>query len=167
MPGGGGERRPAHALEAAVKPVHDGQVGLTHPAVAPDALGEIHHAAVFHDVVHHHAVVVEPDAVEVVHRVLEAAPLAVLVEAGLGDVQVAQAPLSVRLAVPEIPGKFLNVFDLHLHLPSCIFLISMLSMNAWNRVRSWPEALFMYSFSMEQTGMPKSRWRTMVFIVRS
>ena len=43
----------------------------------------------------------------------------------------------------------------------------MLSTKAWKRVRSWPEAELMYSFSMEQTGIPKSRPRTIVSIVRS
>ena len=43
----------------------------------------------------------------------------------------------------------------------------MLSIKAWKRVLSWPEALFMYSFSIEQTGIPKSLFSTMVFIVRS
>ena len=48
MPGGGGERGAAQALEAAVVPVHDGEVGLPYPAVAPDALGKVHDAAVAH-----------------------------------------------------------------------------------------------------------------------
>ena len=167
VPAGGLHCLAAQALEAAVEPVHDGQVGLPDPAVAPDALHKRHGPAVAHDVVHQHAVVIQPDAVEVVHRVLETAPFPVLIQAGLGQVQLAELALPVGLAVPEVPGKLLYLFNVHLHLPSCIFFISMLSIKAWNRVRSWPEALFMYSFSMEQTGMPKSLLSTMVFIVRS
>ena len=116
---------------------------------------------------------------EVVERILHAAPLAVLVKAGLVAVQVAQTALAVGLAVPEISGQLLivrglqlfrhalEVDPLHLLTPSWIFLISTLSMNAWNRVRSWPLAELMYSFSMEQTGNPKSRWSTMVSMTRS
>ena len=41
MPGGGVQRLAAHALQAALEPVDDGQIGLAHPAVAPGALEEI------------------------------------------------------------------------------------------------------------------------------
>ncbi len=162
MPGGGPQRLAPQSLQAAVKPVEHGQIGLAHPAVAPQALGENNGAAEFHDVHNHLAVVIEPDVVEIVERVLHAPPLPVFIEAGLGQIQVAQPPLAVGLAVPEIPGDllpigFFQLFPinfLHFFPPSWIFLISILSIKAWNRVRSWPDAELTYSFSMEQVGMP-------------
>ena len=87
-----------------------------------------------------------------------------LIQAGLVAVQVAQTALTVGLAVPKVLGQLFIVGGLdlihhglqielfHFFAPSWIFLISTLSMNAWKRVRSWPLAELMYSFSMEQTG---------------
>ena len=85
---------------------------------------------------------------EIVEGVLHAAPLAVLVKAGLVAVQVAQTALAVGLAVPEVLGQLLivhvlglgqGIFQvdlLHQLFPPWIFLISTLSINAWKRVRS-------------------------------
>ena len=160
----GAQRLTPQALHAAVEPVEHRQIGLAHPAIAPAALGKGPDAAVTHHIVDQHTVVVQPHLVEIVEGVLHTAPLAVLVQSGLVAVQVAQAALAVGLAVPEILSQLFiirgldllhHVFQikfLHLFTPSWIFLISTLSMNAWNRVRSWPLAALIYSFSMEQTG---------------
>ena len=109
VPGRTAKRRPAHAFEAAVEPVHDGKVGLAHPAVAERALYEIGQVAVLHDIGDHVGVVVQPDHVEVVEGILHAAPFTVLVEARAGDVQIAEASFLMRLAVPEIGGELFRV----------------------------------------------------------
>ena len=144
VPGAGPQGGAPETFQTPVEPVQHRQIGLAQPAVAPEALGEQDGAAVLHDVGDHHAVVIQPDVVEVVHGVLEAAPLAVLVEAGLVHVQIAQTTLLGRLAVPEVFGELFHVqvFQLfqirffHFPAPSWIFLISTLSIKAWNRVRS-------------------------------
>ena len=136
------------ALHAAIEPVEHRQIGLAHPAVTPAALEEGHQSAVAHHVVHQHGVVIHPHLVEVVEGILHAAPLTVLVKAGLVTVQVAQTALAVRLAVPEVLCQLLIVHVLglgqgafqvdlfHQLFPPWIFLISTLSINAWKRVRS-------------------------------
>ena len=113
----GAQRLAPQSLHAAVEPVQHRQIGLTHPAIAPAALGKRPDAAVAHDIVYQHAVVIQPHLVEIVERVLHAAPFPVPVQAGLVAVQVAQTPLAVGLAVPEIPGQLLIVrgFDLVHH----------------------------------------------------
>ena len=144
----GTQRLAPQALHAAVEPVEHGQIGLTHPAIAPAALEEGDQSAVAHHVVHQHGVVIHPHLMEIVEGVLHAAPLAVLVKAGLVAVQVAQTALAVGLAVPEVLGQLLivhvlglgqGIFQvdlLHQLFPPWIFLISTLSINAWKRVRS-------------------------------
>ena len=106
VPGGGLHGLAAHTLKAAVEPVENRQVGLADPAVAPHALGKVDRAAHDHDVLDHEDVVVKPDVVEVVHGVLDTAPLSVLVEVGLVLVQIAEAAAALSrgmgLAIPEI-----------------------------------------------------------------
>ena len=102
VPRAGPQRLAPETLHAAVEPVQHRQIGLAHPAIAPAA-------AVAHDIVDHHAVVIQPHLVEVVEGVLDAAPLPVLIQAGLVHVQVAQAALAGGLAVYEVPGQLLIV----------------------------------------------------------
>ncbi len=109
VPGGGCESRAAQALKPAVEPVHDSEVSLAHPAVAHGSRKEGEGIVARKDVGHHMNVVVKPDHMEIVHGVLEAAPLAVLIEAGVADVEVAEPSLLVGLAVPEIPGGLFDV----------------------------------------------------------
>ena len=159
VPCGGRERFAAHALQAALEPVDNGQIGLAHPAVAPGALDEVDRVVgELEDIQDHVYIVVAPDVVHVVEGVLDAAPLSVLEKAGLVLIQLAETAAAlfggVRLAVPEILYGFDRILFSHDHLPSWICLISILSTKAWKRVRSWPEAELMYSFSIEQTGMP-------------
>ena len=165
MPGRRAQRFPAHPLKTAVKPVHDRQVALPYPAVPPDALRERDGTAVFHDVGDHHAIVIEPDFIEVIERVFDASPLSVFVETGTRLVQITETPLPVGLPIEKIAFDLLKIGPLDLlfdflqvglfHFASSwIFLISMLSTKAWKRVRSWPDAALTYSFSMEQTGNP-------------
>jgi len=97
----------------------------------------------------------------------------VLVESCLVLVQLAEAALAIGLAVPEfLCLLFEPLGQLERKLSplvpaSCSFLISMLSTNAWKRVRSWPEAPLTYSFSIEQTGRLKSLCSTIVSTTRS
>ena len=171
MPSGTFKSFASHALQASVEPVHDRQVGLAYPAVSPYAFGEGDKAAVFHDVDHHVEIVVAPDVPEVVHGVFDTAPFSVLIQASLVFQYLAKPASAflgrMRFAVPEIIESLFNLIYIHYLLPSWIFLISKLSTNAWNLVLSWPEAELMYSFSIEQTGIPKSRGMTKESITRS
>ena len=77
-----------------------------------DVLGilrKVDEAAVADNVHDHVRVVVHPDVVEVVHGVFETTPLSVLVQAGLINVEIAQAALLMGLAVPEIMGKCFHI----------------------------------------------------------
>ena len=118
VPRGGLHGLAAQTLKAAVEPVEHGQIGLSDPAVSHHALGKGERAVEPHDVRHHVDVVVHPYHIEVVQRVLDAAPLSVLVEAGLVEIEVAQAALLMGLAAPEILGQLLDidvlVFNSHL-----------------------------------------------------
>ena len=157
------------ALEEAVDKGEGAQIGA-HPAVFPEALqagdgSGGHHLA-------HGQQVIQPRAV-VHQRVLHTAPLAVAGDAGLVLIAAAEAagavaglPLGVeplQLLVDGRAGGGQRIFDL-LHFVSpfraaSIFLISRLSTNAWNRVRSCPAEPRVYSFSMVQQGMPRSALR--------
>ena len=113
MPRGGLQALATHAFHAAVEPVQNRQVGLADPAVAPHALGKVDKAAVADNVHDHVRVVVQPDVIEVEHRVLYAAPLTVLVKAGLVLQDIAETTLAVRLAVPEILQGFFHFRLIH------------------------------------------------------
>ena len=116
VPCRGFQRLAAHTFHAAVEPVENRQVGLADPAVAPHALGEVDEAAVADNIHDHVRVVVHPDVVEVVHGVFETAPLSVLVQTGLVNIEVAQTALLMGLAVPEVTGKSFHIV-IH-YLPS-------------------------------------------------
>ena len=121
VPGGGGQSFPAHALQAALEPVDNGQVGLAHPAIAPGALDEVDGViGVLEDIGDHVDVVIAPDHVHVVEGVLDASPLSVLEKAGLVLVQLAQTAAAlfggVGLAAPEILQRFFDI-DSHLTFP--------------------------------------------------
>ena len=96
----------AQTFKATVEPVENGQIGLTYPAISPNALDEVDNAAILHDVHYHVQVIVQPNVVEVVEGILYATPLSVLVKTGLGQVVIAQATAAffcgMRLAIPEI-----------------------------------------------------------------
>ncbi len=117
VPRRGAKRVAAEALQAAVKPVQHGEIGLADPAVTPNALEEGDGVFALENVGDHLAVVVEPNVVEVVEGVLHAAPLAVLIEAGLVEHDVAEAAFTVRLAVPEIFQGFLHFGLIHSSRP--------------------------------------------------
>ena len=123
VPGGGLHGLAAHTLEAAVEPVENRKIGLADPAVAPYTLGKVDQAAHDQNVLDHEDVVVQPDHVEVVHGVLDTAPLSVLVEIGLVLVQIAEAAAALfsgmRLAEPEISECFLNVLRHFTCPPGC------------------------------------------------
>ena len=106
VPCGGAQSLAAHALEAAVEPVQNGQIGLAYPAVAPNALCKVDEAAVLHYVHYHVQVVIHPNVMEVIEGVLYAAPFSVLVKAGLGQVVIAEATAAffcgMGLAIPKI-----------------------------------------------------------------
>ena len=116
VPCGGLQSLAAHTFHAAVEPVQNGQIGLADPAVAPYALCKVHDAAVLHNVHDHVDVVIQPDVIEVVHRVLYAAPLSVLVKAGLIFADVSQTALTMGLAVPEVLHQLLVINALLSHL---------------------------------------------------
>ena len=82
-----------------------------------------------------------------------------------GEKEVKRAPLApaadlsaveeyAELLVADAPLAFIGH---HHRTPPCIFLISMLSTNAWTRVRIWPiEERMLYGRSTDSTGKPKS-----------
>ena len=113
VPRGGTQRLAAESLQAAVEPVQNRKIGLADPAVAPHALEEGQRLFALENVRHHLRVVVQPDVVEVVHRVLYAAPLTVLVKAGLVLQDITETTLAVRLAVPEILQGFFHFRLIH------------------------------------------------------
>ena len=117
MPRGGAQRLAAKPLQAAVEPVQNRKIGLADPTVAPNALEKGKRLFALEDVRHHHTVVIQPDVVEIVHRVLYAAPLTVLVKAGFILQKVAETALAMRLAVPEILQGFLHFRLIHSSRP--------------------------------------------------
>ena len=117
MPRGGAQRLAAKPLQAAVEPVQNRKIGLADPTVAPNALEEGKRLFALEDVRHHHTVVIQPDVVEIVHRVLYAAPLTVLVKAGFILQKVAETALAMGLAVPEILQGFLHFRLIHSSRP--------------------------------------------------
>ena len=117
VPRGGAQRLAAKTLQTAVEPVQDRKIGLADPAVAPHALEEGKRLLALENVRHHLPIVVQPDVVEVIHRVLYAAPLTVLVKAGFVLKDIAETPLAVGLAVPEILQGFFHFRLIHSSRP--------------------------------------------------
>ena len=100
----------AGAFQAAVEPVHNGQVILAQPAVTERALQYSNGILAFQNRDDSIDVVVQPDHVEVVHGIFEATPLSVFVQTGLVFVQIAKTHLGAKLfAFPEPANCFRRI----------------------------------------------------------
>ena len=109
VPGGGAQCRSADTFHAAVIPVEDRDVGLAEPAVTPDALEEPQRFFGGQDVRHHHAVVVAPDAVEIIERIFETAPFSVAIQSRRLDIEVAEVAALMFFSVDEVFAGLLRV----------------------------------------------------------
>ena len=119
--------------------VRHGEV-VGHPAVAEHGLD----VARLDDELCEEGQNVQPAAV-VIEGILDAAPLAPAADLSAVEEY-------AELLVADAPLAFIGH---HHRTPPCIFLISMLSTNAWTRVRIWPiEERMLYGRSTDSTGKP-------------
>ena len=135
------QRLVAQAHRELVDHVRHGEV-VGHPAVAEHGLD----VARLDDELCEEGQNVQPAAV-VIEGILDAAPLAPAADLSAVEEY-------AELLVADAPLAFIGH---HHRTPPCIFLISMLSTNAWTRVRIWPiEERMLYGRSTDSTGKPKS-----------